>query len=57
MLSVWTVVKPAKEDHERAGQAGVVWKVNSKKYPDHVVVKWDTDETIETVAVADLVVI
>lgn len=57
MLSVWTVVKPAKEDHERAGQAGVVWKVNAKKYPDQVVVKWDTDETIETVAVSDLVVL
>ena len=56
MLSIWTVVI-AKEDHELAGQAGVVWKVNAKNYPEHVVVKWDTDDTIETVAVADLVVL
>jgi hypothetical protein len=54
MFSVWTPVKPISETHERAGEAGVIWKVNKKQYPDHVVVKWDTDGTIEAVEAVEL---
>ena len=54
MFSVWTPVKVRSEEHERAGEAGLVWKINRQKMPDHVVVKWDTDGTEESVAVADL---
>lgn len=55
MFSVWTVVKPASETHDRAGEVGMVWKTNQAKMPDHVVVKWDADGTEESVALADLV--
>ena len=54
MFSVWTPVKVRSETHERAGEAGLVWKINRAKMPDHVVVKWDTDGTEEAMAVADL---
>ena len=54
MFSVWTSVTPVSETHERAGEAGTVWKVNKAKFPTMVVVKWDKDETIEVVDAADL---
>lgn len=54
MFSVWTPVKLRSETHERAGDAGLVWKINRAKMPDHVVVKWDIDGTEESVAIADL---
>lgn len=51
--SVWTPVRVVAENHERAGQAGLVWKI-SPKFPGHVVVKWDSDDTQESIEV-DLV--
>lgn len=54
MFSVWTSVKVKSDTHERTGEAGLVWKINRTKMPDHVVVKWDTDGTEETMPIVDL---
>lgn len=55
MFSVWTPVRirAESENLERAGQAGLVWKI-SPRFPDHVVVKWDSDDTQESTLKTDL---
>ncbi len=53
MFDVWALVKVKKEEHPRAGQAGTVYAV-SPKHPDEVAVRFDADETVVLVAVADL---
>lgn len=53
MFSVWQSVKVKSESHSRAGQAGTVQATNPAK-PDDVVVKFDTDGQLESVACADL---
>lgn len=53
MLPVWTSVKVINKDHARFSSAGVVHATNPDK-PDQVVVKFDTDGTLESVSNADL---
>lgn len=52
-FGVWTPVMVKNEEHERAGQAGVVYEVNPG-IPDEVVVKFDLDGHYVAVAVDDL---
>lgn len=53
-MNVWAQVKVIGKDHPREGQAGTVFAVNPG-LPGEVVVRFDLDDTRESVAVADLV--
>ena len=53
MLSVWTAVKVVKQGAEREGQAGTV-HASSPEHPEEVVVKFDQDNALVSVPVADL---
>ena len=53
MFSVWTAVKVVKQGAEREGQAGVVHSTRADK-PEEVVVRFDSDNALVSVAVADL---
>ena len=53
MFNVWQSVKVKTEGHPREGQAGVVHTV-SPEHKDEVVVKFDTDSSLEAVNVNDL---
>lgn len=55
MFSVWTSVKVKTKGHEREGQAGVVHETNQKTHPEEVVLRFDADQSLVSVAVADLV--
>jgi aspartyl/asparaginyl beta-hydroxylase (cupin superfamily) len=52
-MEVWQSVKVKNTDHPRAGEAGTVHAVDKTK-PEQVAVKFDTDQQIQLVDVADL---
>lgn len=52
-FSVWNAVQVTNPEHERAGQAGVVFATNPQT-PEEVAVKFDADGIVVIVPVADL---
>lgn len=52
-MEVWQSVKVKNENHPRAGQAGVVHAVD-KDHPEEVAVRFDVDQQVQLVDVADL---
>ena len=54
MFDVWKAVQVANPENARNGEAGTVFAVNREKHPDSVAVKFDSDNTVEVVPVADL---
>lgn len=54
MFEVWQSVKVTAEQHARHGEAGIVFAVNPQQ-PDEVAVRFDLDQQVQLVAVADLV--
>lgn len=54
MFDVWKAVQVVNPANARNGEAGTVFATNREKHPDDVVVKFDSDNTTESVPVADL---
>ena len=54
MFEVWQSVKVTAEGHARQGEAGIVFAVD-KAHPEEVAVRFDLDQQVQLVAVADLV--
>lgn len=53
-MRVWQPIVITNEDHPRFDTAGYVFAVNAEAFPDRVQVKFDLDNTIEDVLIADL---
>lgn len=53
MLQIRTSVKVKNPDHPRAGTAGQTWQTDPAK-PDQIGVKFDIDDQVEFVDLADL---
>lgn len=53
MFQILQSVQVTKKDHERYGQAGAVWEILTPT-PELVMVRFDVDEAVELVEVADL---
>ena len=52
-MEVWQSVKVKNDTHPRAGEAGVVHAVD-KAHPNEVAVRFDLDQQVQLVDVADL---
>lgn len=52
-MEVWQSVKVKNENHPRHGEAGVV-HATDKDHPDEVAVRFDADQQVQLVDVADL---
>ncbi len=53
-MRVWQPVKVTNQDHPRFGTAGYVFATNAEAFPDRVQVKFDLDNTVEDVLIADI---
>lgn len=54
MMRVWQPIVISNADHPRYNTAGYVYATNAESFPENVVVKFDTDNTLEDVLIADL---